>query len=203
MKMEKKQLLREWIALDYTSELIKESRDKNGGKLMLQGIIQKSDQLNQNKRVYPNEILRREVENYQKAVRDSRAVGELDHPESSSVSLERVSHIIKEMKWEGNNVIGRIEVLPTPRGKILETLLESGVKIGISSRGVGSTDKNNEGYDVVQPDYQIICFDIVSEPSTPGAYLFAEGKQIDVETKRLFTRGDRIFRALNDIVLKG
>lgn len=203
MKMEKKQLLREWIALDYTSELIKESRDKNGGKLMLQGIIQKSDQLNQNKRVYPNEILRREVENYQKAVRDSRAVGELDHPESSSVSLERVSHIIKEMRWEGNNVIGRIEVLPTPRGKILETLLESGVKIGISSRGVGSTDKNNEGYDVVQPDYQIICFDIVSEPSTPGAYLFAEGKQIDVETKRLFTRGDRIFRALNDIVLKG
>ncbi len=201
--MEKKQLLREWIALDYTSELIKESRDKNGGKLMLQGIIQKSDQLNQNKRVYPNEILRREVENYQKAVRDSRAVGELDHPESSSVSLERVSHIIKEMRWEGNNVIGRIEVLPTPRGKILETLLESGVKIGISSRGVGSTDKNNEGYDVVQPDYQIICFDIVSEPSTPGAYLFAEGKQIDVETKRLFTRGDRIFRALNDIVLKG
>ena len=197
-----KQLLREWIAMDCSAELIKESREKNGGKLMLQGIIQKSDQLNQNKRVYPNEILRREVENYQKAVRDNRAVGELDHPESSSVSLERVSHIIKEMRWEGNNVLGRIEVLDTPRGKILQSLLESGVKIGISSRGVGSTDKNNEGYDVVQPDYQIICFDIVSEPSTPGAYLFAEGKKIDVEPKRLFERGDRIFRALNDIVLK-
>ena len=197
-----KQLLREWIAMDCSAELIKESREKNGGKLMLQGIIQKSDQLNQNKRVYPNEILRREVENYQKAVRDNRAVGELDHPESSSVSLERVSHIIKEMRWEGNNVLGRIEVLDTPRGKILQSLLESGVKIGISSRGVGSTDKNNDGYDVVQPDYQIICFDIVSEPSTPGAYLFAEGKKIDVEPKRLFERGDRIFRALNDIVLK-
>jgi hypothetical protein len=198
--MEKKQLLREWIALDYSTDLIKESREKNGGKLMLQGIIQKADQKNQNQRVYPMDILKREIENYQKAVRENRAVGELDHPESSSVSLERVSHIIREMRWEGNNVVGRVEILPTPRGKILETLLESGVRIGISSRGVGSTEKTNEGIDMVQPDYQIICFDIVSEPSTPGAYLYSEGKSIDLNPRHVFKREDRIFRAINDII---
>lgn len=196
-----KKLLREWFAVDYKPELIKESRDKNGGKLMLQGIIQKSDTKNQNKRIYPTEILRREIENYQKAVRENRAVGELDHPENSAVSLKNVSHIVREMWWDGNNVMGRVEVLPTPQGKVLESLLEAGVTIGISSRGVGSTESTNEGLDIVQPDYQIICFDIVSEPSTPGAYLFAEGKSIETAEVK-FTKADRIFRALNDIVRK-
>lgn len=198
--MSQKQLLREWIALDYKPELVKESREKNGGKLILQGIIQKADTQNQNKRIYPKEILHREIENYQKAVRENRAVGELDHPESSSVSLQNVSHIIREMGWHGNDVLGRVEILPTPKGKILESLLEAGVVIGISSRGVGSTEKTNEGLDMVQPDFQIICFDIVSEPSTPGAYLFGEGVQRQTDVR--FSRADRIFRALNDIVRK-
>ncbi len=198
--MSKTQILREWYAVDYKPELIKESRSQNGGKLILQGIIQKANTQNQNKRIYPQAVLRREIENYQKAVRENRAVGELDHPESSSVSLERVSHVIREMYWDGDNVIGRVEVLPTPKGQILESLLESGITIGISSRGVGSTEKTNEGLDMVQPDYQIICFDIVSEPSTPGAYLFAEGK--DFDPKKTFSKADRIFRALNDIVRK-
>lgn len=197
-----KQLLREWIGLQYDAKTIKESREKNEGKLILSGIIQKADTPNQNKRIYPAEILHREIENYQKAVREARAVGELDHPESSSVSLDRVSHVIREMWWDGPNVCGRVEVLPTPKGKILESLLESGITIGISSRGVGSTEKNNESLDIVQPDYQIICFDIVSEPSTPGAYLQAEGKQIELETKVRFSKADRIYRALNDIVRK-
>jgi len=198
--MSKKQLLREWIALDYNPKLIKEDRSKNGGKLILQGIIQKANTKNQNKRIYPHEILSREIENYQKAVRENRAVGELDHPETSSVSLKNVSHIIREMSWDGDNVIGRVEVLPTPQGKVLESLLEAGVTIGISSRGVGSTEKTNEGMDMVQPDYQIICFDIVSEPSTPGAYLFAEGRQYAEDVK--FSKADRIYRALNDIIKK-
>lgn len=196
----KKQILREWIALDYKPELLKEDRAKNGGKLILQGIIQKADTKNQNRRIYPKDILGREIENYQKAVRESRAVGELDHPETSSVSLKNVSHIIREMAWSGNDVVGRVEVLSTPQGKILESLLESGVTIGISSRGVGSTEKTNEGLDLVQPDYQIICFDIVSEPSTPGAYLMPESRQYADEVR--FTKADRIYRALNDIVRK-
>lgn len=198
--MQKKQLLREWIALDYNPKLIKEDREKNGGKLILQGIIQKADTKNQNKRIYPHDVLAREIENYQKAVRENRAVGELDHPETSSVSLKNVSHIIREMMWDGANVIGRVEVLPTPQGKVLESLLEAGVTIGISSRGVGSTEKTNEGLDMVQPDYQIICFDIVSEPSTPGAYLMPESRQYTESVR--FSKEDRIFRALNDIVRK-
>jgi len=200
--MSQKQLLREWYAVNSSSDIIKESKEKNGGKLMLTGIIQKANQLNQNKRVYPREILRREVENYQKAVRENRAVGECDHPESSSVSLKNVSHVIREIWWDGDDVCGRVEVLTNlPSGKILEGLLESGIKLGISSRGVGSTEKTNEGYDQVQDDYQIICWDMVSEPSTPGAYLFAEGKKVDFEPRRVFKKEDRIFRALNDIVL--
>ena len=198
-----KKLLREWIALPYTTELIKESREKNAGKLMLTGIIQKAACPNQNHRIYPNEVLRREVQNYDKAVRERRAMGELDHPDSSTISLERVSHVIREMWWEGNDVHGRIEVLPTPNGKILETLLESGMTIGISSRGVGSVEKTNEGIDRVQPDFQLLCFDIVSEPSTPGAFLFAEGKDISLdESRKLFAKADRIHRALNDILSK-
>lgn len=199
-----KQLLREWLALPYTSDLIKESRDKNGGKLMLSGIIQKADCPNQNHRVYPMEVLRREVENYTKAVRENRAIGELDHPDSSTISLERASHVIREIGWDGKDVVGRIEVLSTPNGKILESLLESGVTIGISSRGVGSVEKTNEGIDRVQPDFQLLCFDIVSEPSTPGAFLFAEGKQITEDAaRRMFQKADRIHRALNDILVKG
>ena len=195
-----KKLLREWIALEYKPELIKESREKNGGKLIMQGIIQKCDTENQNKRVYPQDILRREIENYQKAVRESRAVGELDHPETSSVSLKNVSHIIREMWWDGQSVLGRVEILPTPQGKVLESLVDAGVTIGISSRGVGSTEKGSGGFDVVQQDFQLICFDIVSEPSTPGAYLFGESKQLQQNVK--FSKADRIFRALNDIVRK-
>ena len=198
--MIKKQLLQEWFPVAYDSKLLKEDREKNGGRLMLQGIIQKANTKNQNKRIYPRGILEREIENYQKAVRENRAVGELDHPESSSVSLKNVSHIVREMGWDGDNVVGRVEVLPTPQGKVLESLLEAGVTIGISSRGVGSTEKTNEGVDQVQPDYQIICFDIVSEPSTPGAYLMPESRQyVDSPT---MAKADRIFRALNDIVRK-
>lgn len=195
----RRQILREWYAVDYSPELIRESREKNGGKLVLQGIIQKADTQNQNKRIYPVSVLRREVENYQKAVRENRAVGELDHPESSTVSLDRVSHVVREMWWEGNNVMGRVEVLSTPKGKILESLLDSGITIGISSRGVGSTEKTNEGLDMVQPDYQIICWDMVSEPSTPGAYMgLTEGRDLDLRVT--YSRADRIYRALNDIV---
>lgn len=199
--MSNKSLLREWVKLDYSPQMLKESREKNGGKIILNGVLQRAGVKNQNKRVYPREILQREIENYQKAVRENRAVGELDHPESSSVSLQKASHIIREVSWDGDTVVGKVEVLSTPMGKILESLLESGVMFGISSRGVGSTEKTNEGIDLVQPDFQIICFDVVSEPSTPGAYLFSEGKKVEVESPR-FQKADRIFRALNEIVRK-
>ena len=201
--MSEKKILREWYAVEYKPELVTEARSK-GGKITLKGIIQKAECKNQNGRIYPRRILEREVENYMKAVRDRRAMGELDHPDRSTVNLSEVSHVVTDVKWNGNDVMGEIEVLPTPKGKILSDLLSAGVMIGISSRGVGSTDKQhtNEGpVDMVNDDYQIICWDVVSEPSTPGAYLH-EGVSLDLDPKHIWKKADRIWRALNEITRK-
>jgi len=172
-------------------------------KVMMKGILQKADTLNQNGRIYPAKLLEREVRNYQKFIVENRALGELDHPDSSVVNLKNVSHTIKEAYMEGGVVYGLVEVLDTPSGKILQSLVESGVKLGISSRGVGSTKKQGE-YHVVQDDFQLICWDYVSEPSTPGAFMIPEGKRIvESDLKRIFNKSDRIDRALNDILSHG
>ena len=172
-----------------------------GRKILMKGILQKADTLNQNGRIYPMAVLEREVRNYQKFIIENRAVGELDHPDSSVVNLKNVSHVIREAYIENGTVLGTIEVLDkTPSGAILAGLVEHGVKLGISSRGVGSTRKQGEYY-VVQDDFQLICWDMVSEPSTPGAFMIPEGKVIDEgEVRRVFNRTDRIDRVLNDIL---
>jgi hypothetical protein len=170
-------------------------------KILMKGVLQKADTLNQNGRIYPLAVLEREVRNYQKFIIENRAVGELDHPDSSVVNLKNVSHVIREAHVENGTVLGTIEVLnKTPSGAILAGLVESGIKLGISSRGVGSTRKQGEYY-VVQDDFQLICWDMVSEPSTPGAFMIPEGKVLDEnELKRVFNRTDRIDRILNDIL---
>ncbi len=170
-------------------------------KIMMKGILQKADTLNQNGRIYPMQVLEREVRNYQKFIIENRAVGELDHPDSSVVNLKNVSHVIREAYIENGTVIGTIEVLgKTPSGAILQGLVESGIKLGISSRGVGSTRKQGEYY-VVQDDFQLICWDMVSEPSTPGAFMIPEGKLIgEAELRQVFNRTDRIDRVLNEIL---
>ncbi len=193
-------LLTSWTQFSYTPDMIKESRDKNGGKIVMKGILQKSETLNQNGRVYPRPILEREVRNYQKFIRENRALGECDHPDSSVVELKKVSHIIREAYMDGDVCYGTVELLDTPCGKILQSLVESGVTLGISSRGVGSTKRDGDSQ-VVQDDFQLICWDVVAEPSTPGAFLMAEGKKIDPsELKRVFTKDDRIDRIFNDII---
>ena len=193
-------LLNSYEVFDYTPAMIKESREKNGGKILMKGILQKADTLNQNGRIYPISVLEREVRNYQKFINENRALGELDHPDSSVVNLKNVSHVIREAYLEGAVVYGTVELLDTPSGKILQSLVESGVKLGISSRGVGSTKKKGE-YHVVQDDFQLICWDYVSEPSTPGAFMIPEGKTItDVDLRTIFNKSDRIDRILNDIL---
>lgn len=169
-------------------------------KVMMKGVLQKADTLNQNGRIYPTNILEREVRNYQKFIMENRALGELDHPDSSVVNLKNVSHIIREAYLESGVVYGTAEILDTPSGKILQSLVESGVKLGISSRGVGSTRKQGDYY-VVQDDFQLICWDYVSEPSTPGAFMIPEGKRINEgDLKKIFNKSDRIDRVLNDIL---
>ena len=195
-------LLNSYEIFDYTPEMIKESREKHGGKIMMKGILQKSDTLNQNGRIYPEHVLEREIRNYQKFIVENRALGELDHPDSSVVNLKNVSHIIREAYLERGVVYGTVEILDTPSGKILQSLVESGVKLGISSRGVGSTKKQGD-YHVVQDDFQLICWDYVSEPSTPGAFMLPEGRRItSAELQNVFNKSDRIDRILNDILSK-
>lgn len=192
-------LLTEWTPLSINPALVKESRMQNGGKIMLRGVIQRSDTLNQNGRIYPRPILEREIINYQKFIKENRALGECDHPDTSVVELKNASHIVREARMEGDTVYGAVELLDTPSGKILQSLIESGVTLGISSRGVGST-KQQGGNLVVQEDFQLICFDIVSEPSTPGAFMIKESRQIRPDDLRAtFNRSDRINRIFNDI----
>ena len=198
--MSDRKLLTEWMAFDYSSDTIKESREINDGKILMKGILQKSDTLNQNGRVYPKEILSREVRNYQKFIKESRALGECDHPDSSVVELKNASHIVREAYMDGDICYGTVELLDTPSGKILQSLVESGVTLGISSRGVGSTRREGDR-DVVQDDFQLICWDFVSEPSTPGAFVMREGRDFDTkDLDRHFNQTDRIDRIMNDII---
>jgi len=192
-------LLKEWTALQYSPTLVKESRSMNGGKILLKGVIQRADTLNQNGRIYPRSILEREIINYQKFIRENRALGECDHPDTSVVELKNASHLIKEAKMDGDTVFGVVELLDTPSGKILQSLVESGVTLGISSRGVGSTKQQGSSL-VVQEDFQLICFDIVSEPSTPGAFI-NESRSINPnDLKRVFNKSDRVDRIFNDVL---
>jgi hypothetical protein len=194
--------IRSFDLFEYDEKVLKEAVDSTG-KMMLKGILQKSNTLNQNGRVYPRDVLEREVRNYQKFILENRATGELDHPPESVVSLKNVSHIIREAYMDGDTVYGTLEVLDkVPSGKILRGLVESGVKIGISSRGVGSTKRDGD-YDVVQNDYQLVCWDVVSEPSTSQAFVLPESYNHLVDSKLLnshFKKSDRIDRIINEIL---
>ncbi len=192
-------LLTEWTPLSVNKRTIKESMGVNGGRIVLSGVLQKCDTLNQNGRIYPRSILEREIINYQKFIRERRALGECDHPDSSVVELKNVSHLVTSAKVEGDDVIGTIEILNTPNGNILKNLIEAGVTLGISSRGVGST-RSEGNSQIVQEDFQLICFDMVSEPSTPGAFMLREGKISKSDLDRHFTNTDKIDRIFNDIL---
>ena len=181
--------------LDVLTE--EEQKNAENGSVYLVGVCQKAGTKNGNGRIYRKETLQREVENYQRAVQERRALGELDHPDDSVINLKNASHLVTDIWWDGGNVMGKVQVLSTPSGQVLKSLVEAGVKLGISSRGLGSTkDKNGKTY--VNDDFQLICFDFVSEPSTPGAYMMSEGKEKSLN--EVFTKADRINRALNDIL---
>ena len=198
--MSEKVLLREWYPLTVDKGVINESMRSNDGKLFLKGILQKAETLNQNGRIYPKPILEREIRNYQKLIDENRALGECDHPDTAVVELKNTSHIVREAYMKDDIVYGTIEILPTPSGKIIQDLISSGVTLGISSRGVGSVQSVG-GNTIVQEDFQLICFDMVSEPSTPGAYMLSEGKKVNPgELNKVFNASDKINRIFNDIL---
>jgi hypothetical protein len=166
-----KQLLTEYMPFTFSADQINESVN-SGGAFVVSGILQRADAKNQNGRVYPRDILVREVRKYeQKFIKNRNALGELDHPESSVVNLKNVSHNIRSIKFQGDEVIGVVEVLPTPSGNILKELFKNNITLGISSRGMGSVKPLGEGTLEVQDDFELIAFDFVSNPSTQGAFL--------------------------------
>ncbi len=196
-----KQLLREYYELcegGVCQDLLTEAEKKfvTEGGMILTGKLQEGGVVNGNRRMYPPEVIIREVKNYQKLVEENRALGELDHPENNMISLERVSHRVTAIWMEGNTAMGKVQVLNTPSGKILQELVMGGCTMGISSRGMGSV-REDKGMTIVEDDFQLICFDFVSEPSTPGAFMMRESKELQ---NKVHTRGDRINRLLNEVL---
>ena len=169
-----KSLLIEYALFTPKSAVLTEGKgDRN---LVVQGVIQRADAKNQNGRVYPKNILEREVEKYiDGPVSENRALGELDHPESMVINLKNVSHNIKQLWWDGDDLMGKVEVLPTPSGNILKELFLNKITVGISSRGMGSVQPLGEGTVEVQDDFELLCWDFVSTPSTQGAFMSPTG----------------------------
>jgi len=199
--MKTKDLLVDYITFDISPETINESMEKNNGRLLVKGVLQRADAKNQNGRVYPKDILIREAKKYSEInIKERRALGELDHPDSSVVNLNNVSHNITEMHWDGNDLVGTVEILSTPSGNILKELFKCGIKLGISSRGLGSVKTLGEGEVEVQPDFELIAFDFVSNPSTHGAFLRPSNMNESVDVTIKSNKYIHINRLITDIL---
>ena len=191
-----KGLLHNFMLFEYGEVEPSKSSD---GIVTMKGVIQKAQHPNANNRIYPRPILEREDAKYQELIKERRSLGELDHPDSPIVQLENVSHLLTETKWDGDDLVGTVEVLDTPKGQILEKLINRDIKLGISSRGLGSTSRTNEGYDMVEDDFSLVCYDMVSNPSTSGAYM---NLQESVEYRTLISQNRMVLldEILNDIL---
>ena len=199
-----KKLLVDYLPFEVEPDQINESMKENNGKLVVRGVLQRAESKNQNGRVYPKDILMREANKYtEEFINQRRAMGELDHPESSVVNLQNVSHNVKKMHFEGDNLMGEVEVLPTPSGNILKELFKAGIKLGISSRGMGSVETVNENgaeAQEVQPDFELIAFDFVSNPSTHGAFMYPVNESVDKTKDRSCDEYCKVESIINDIM---
>lgn len=173
-----KQLLVDHTPFHVAKLTLSEGKGISNGRMRIKGKLQEAEVKNGNGRVYPMNILKKQVDIYIKGPVSTRtATGELDHPESSIINLNNVSHLITKVWWDGNDVMGELELLNTPSGKIAQEIILAGIPLGISSRGMGSVKQLGETVEV-QDDFELLCWDLVSVPSTPGAYMsLAEGKQ--------------------------
>lgn len=191
--MSDKVLLREYYALcegGYCQDLLTEAEKqdiKENKAWYLTGILQKGNTKNGNGRKYPSHVLEREMKNYDMLIKQKRAFGELDHPDTSVVDLKNASHMVTRYWMDGDTVMGAIKILDTPCGEIVKGIVKSGGQVGISSRGLGSVVNESNGTSIVQEDFTLICFDIVADPSTPGAFMnpqkIRESKELKVHDK--------------------
>ena len=166
-----KQVLIETIPFTVSPQQLHEGVKAPSGNPLVEGILATAEVKNGNGRYYPKDLWEREIDKYMSCVRENRATGELDHPDSSIISLKNVSHIIRDIRWNGDKVIGKIEILPTVSGNILKALIDNNVMVGVSSRGMGSLKPLGEGTMEVQDDFELLCWDFVSTPSNPGSYM--------------------------------
>ena len=194
-------LLTEYRPFQVDKQLVEVSIRDNK-PLVVSGIIQRAEAENQNGRIYPKEILMREIKKYQEGpINERRALGELDHPESSVINLQNVSHNIKWVRVDGNDVYGVVEVLSTPAGNVLKELFRNGITVGISSRGMGSVKDNmSEGTVEVQDDFELLCFDFVSTPSTHGAYMTPVGRALQEGVETPTYQYNKINNIIRDII---
>jgi len=153
--------------------------EDSNGRTLVKGILQRAVAENQNGRIYPKDILMREAKKYEVLIKERRALGELDHPDSGIINLKNVSHNVKEIHWEGDDLCGTVEILPTPSGNILKELLRAGILLGISSRGMGSVVNIGEGKVKVGDDFELIGWDFVSNPSTHGAFMVPMNESVN------------------------
>ena len=174
-----KQVLIETQLFKPSKGLLSEGKMSERGNPLVEGILATCEVENGNGRYYSKDLWEREIDKYMELVQDNRATGELDHPESQVINLKNVSHNIKDINWDGKNIMGTIELLPTPSGNILKALIDSGITVGVSSRGMGSLEQKGELMEV-QDDFELLCWDFVSTPSNPGSYMTTlnEGKQV-------------------------
>jgi hypothetical protein len=173
-----KKLLIETHTIKISPSQLTENVNKESGNIFVEGILATAEVKNGNGRYYSKTLWGREMDKYNELIEQRRSMGELDHPESTVINLKNVSHLISEYWWDGDNVMGKIEILPTPSGNILKELIKSGVTVGVSSRGMGSLEENRMGVLEVQDDFELLCWDFVSTPSNPGSYMATlnEGK---------------------------
>ncbi len=174
-----KKLLIETHTVKISPSQLTENVNTESGNLMVEGILATAEVKNGNGRYYSKDLWNREMDKYNELIEQRRSMGELDHPESTVINLKNVSHLITEYFWDGDNVIGKIEILPTPSGNILKELIKNGITVGVSSRGMGSLEER-DGVMEVQDDFELLCWDFVSTPSNPGSYMHTlnEGKNV-------------------------
>ena len=167
----------------------------DAGNLLVEGVLATAEVKNGNGRYYSKGLWDREMDKYSELIEQRRSMGELDHPESQIINLQNVSHLISGYRWEGNDIIGKIEVLPTPAGNILKALVGNGVTVGVSSRGMGSLEENREGVMEVQDDFELLCWDFVSTPSNPGSYMHMIKEGIEIP-KHNYTKVNSIIHEI-------
>ena len=190
-----KKLIIETHTLQLSPTSLTESVNKSNGNMVVEGILATCEVKNGNGRYYSKELWEREMDKYNELIEQRRSMGELDHPESQIINLQNVSHLISGYRWEGNDIIGKIEVLPTPAGNILKALVGNGVTVGVSSRGMGSLEENREGVMEVQDDFELLCWDFVSTPSNPGSYMHMIKEGIEIP-KHNYTKVNSIIHEI-------